>query len=311
MSLSKVEETLRAQRGDWTEIARRTMAADALPLMRPHRIFLHGIGSSESAAVISRLCLRTWGEYVRGAWGNVPIFARSSVRLFEERTPAPNDWVFAFSHRGGTEETRLAQKRAADCGASCFWITTQELGEDVVNDLPGVGSGFWIGAGKREICEPHTRALTDAIVVATTLLGGKEILERWEALSSLPNPDLERLQKRVGKGPRLVLGVGSDVALSREGALKLMEMARLPVRSFEWTEYHHGPWMSEMTKGKTTRDLGETDVWQVGEAAFTARLPRALSFTDSDPIQRLVELQWASLAVALNLGVDPDGPPEP
>jgi|GEM_PF-6386333 len=95
-----------------------------------------------------------------------------------------------------------------------------------------------------------------------------------------------------------------DEWIAREGALKFMEMARLPVRAYGTEEYFHGPRQS----------LGELErLWHVS----LSRDPRnddikpdhRIGVFGSTPlawIPALVELQWLSLATAVNRGIDPD-----
>jgi fructoselysine-6-P-deglycase FrlB-like protein len=107
----------------------------------------------------------------------------------------------------------------------------------------------------------------------------------------------------------VLLGEWEGEWIAREGALKLMEMAKLPVRAFGSEEFFHGPKFSVKPKDtiwhcETHRDPRSLDL----SDAVQGEVVR-ISVSTSTPISwvpALVELQWLALAVALNLGVDPD-----
>src|ERR1019366_4997320 len=121
-----------------------------------------------------------------------------------------------------------------------------------------------------EKVEPHTISLTAAVCAVTTLLSGAKAAEEWEALRSIGDPDLENVKNRAGKGPTLLIGEWEGEWLAREGALKLMEMARLPVRAFGSEEFFHGPKYSvkagspiwHVSMPKDPRELDLTGDWQ-------------------------------------------------
>jgi hypothetical protein len=155
-----------------------------------------------------------------------------------------------------------------------------------------------------ERVEPHTSAVTGAICAVTTLLLGDKAVEEWDAVCSIGEPDLDLLRRRVGNGPAVILGEWEGEWLAREGALKLMEMARLPVRAFGTEEFFHGPqhsmkegdgiWYVSLPRDQRANDVPATHTIGVFGASPLAWVPA------------LVELQWLALATALNLGVDPD-----
>jgi hypothetical protein len=156
----------------------------------------------------------------------------------------------------------------------------------------------------QEVVEPHTASVTGAICAVTTLLIGQKAAEEWDALRSLPHPDLENLRRKVGNGPTLLLGEWEGEWLAREGALKLMEMAKLRPRAFGTEEWFHGPKYSLKP---------DDSIWHVA-LAKDARTPEfspahRITVFGSSPLAwmpALIELQWMSLAVSLNIGADPD-----
>ena len=108
----------------------------------------------------------------------------------------------------------------------------------------------------------------------------------------------------MGRGPSVIVGEWEGESLAREGALKLMEMARLPVRSYGTEEFFHGPQHALSA---------EDSIWQVVHArdqrATEVKSSYRFNINGSTPlawVPTLMEMQWAALAVAANLGVDPD-----
>ena len=83
-----------------------------------------------------------------------------------------------------------------------------------------------------------------------------------------------------------------------------MEMARLPVRAYGSEEFFHGP-MFAATKDdpiwhiSLPKDPRNTEIKSAYQVGVFGSSPLAW-------MPALLELQWMSLAVALNLGVDPD-----
>ena len=101
-----------------------------------------------------------------------------------------------------------------------------------------------------------------------------------------------------------MLGEWEGEWLAREGALKLMEMARLPVRAFGSEEYFHGPRYSRGPKDKIWHVAHQKD-----KRAPEIEASHQVGMFGASPlawVPALVELQWMALAVALNRGVDPD-----
>jgi hypothetical protein len=146
--------------------------------------------------------------------------------------------------------------------------------------------------------------MTSAICAVTTHFLGAKAREEWEMFGAIGFPAVEIMQKRVGKGPVVVVGEWEGETLAREAALKLMEMARVPARAFGTEEFFHGP----------RHSVGPDDpIWQVVHArdSRATELKGAYRFNinGSTPlawVPTLIELQLAALAVAANLGVDPD-----
>lgn len=292
--MTQVEEALRSQREAWHEVTQRVITKDcrALPLELPRRILLFGLGSSHFAARLTAQSLLRDKSRKR-----IPVVACSSMAVGRDVMPGPGDWAVGFSHRAGPGATRSALELCGKVGAYSLLICAEgveneDFARQVVQTVP------------MERIEPHTISLTTAICAATTLLQGPRAMEEWDALRTLGEPDLDTCRERAGQGPTVILGEWEGEWLAREAALKLMEMAKIPVRAYGTEEYFHGPCSSE-----TQNDC----LWHIclpGDLRAQQLRPRyqvdLMGATPLAWVPALVELQWLSLAVALNRGVNPD-----
>ena len=294
--ISIVQEALTAQHENWQEIVERVSRISSRELApeAPKRILLFGLGSSHYAARLTAFSLMRDKSRPR-----IPTIACSSMAIGSEIIPAKGDWVFAFSHRGKSKPTNVALEACERAGAFTVLVAGQGVeGPDYAR--------FVLPTTSLERCEPHTLSVTGAICAVTTLMIGAKAAEEWDALRSFPTPDLDRYRERAGKGPSVLMGEWEGEWLAREGALKLMEMARLPVRVFGSEEYFHGPrfstkpsdsiWHIAMPKDSRTPEIETAQRIEVLGASPLAWVPA------------LIELQWLALAVALNRGVNPDDP---
>jgi fructoselysine-6-P-deglycase FrlB-like protein len=219
-----------------------------------------------------------------------------------EVAPQKGDWAFGISHRGKTRPTLKGLEICDKAGAFTLLVGGQGI-EGQIAELPYVK--YYLPTSPQEKCEPHTIAVSSAICAITTLMLGMRSVEEWDALRSIGDPNLELLRQRAGKGPNLILGEWEGEWLAREGALKLMEMAKLPVRAFSTEEFFHGP------KHSTSDD---ESIWHVSLAKDArnseVKSDYRVDVRGGSPMSwmpALVELQWLSLAVALNRGMNPDG----
>ncbi|RYZ71183.1 MAG: hypothetical protein EOP09_05000 [Proteobacteria bacterium] len=289
-----VEQTMRAQREYWQEISRRVAELESreFPHGGPKRIILYGLGSSYIAAKLCQLTLKRDRTRPR-----VPVIVVPSTHVGVDAIPAKGDWVFAFTHRGSAGPTIQAMELADRMGA----FTVQVSGFGVVQHP---SAQYLLPTVPLERVEPHTAAVTGAICAVTSLLLGTKCIEEWDALTSIPTPDLDRLRKRAGTGPSVILGEWEGEWLAREAALKITEMARVPVRAYGSEEYFHGPVFAQSE---------QDNIWHVSlpkdprNDAIKSSLQ--VGVFGSSPLAwmpALLELQWLSLAVALNRGMDPD-----
>lgn len=293
-NMSIVEQTMRSQREHWREISKRVSSLESreFPHGGPSRIIFYGLGSSFISAKLCQLTLKRDRTRKR-----VPLIACPSTHVGVDAVPSKGDWVFAFTHRASGGPTTQAMELASKLGAFTVQVSAQGVEQNPSADylLPTV---------PKERVEPHTAAVTGGICAVTSLLLGEKAIDEWEALASLPTPDLELCKRRAGDGPQILLGEWEGEWLAREGALKLMEMARLPVRAFGTEEYFHGPSYSTGPKDK---------IWHISlpkdPRNSEVKADHSIEVFGASPLAwmpALIELQWMALAVALNRGVDPD-----
>ncbi|MBU6375716.1 MAG: hypothetical protein KGQ59_06955 [Bdellovibrionales bacterium] len=295
---SGVERTLRSQRDVWRDVVARTSQYGArdLPREAPKRIFLFGAGSSHHAAKLCGYALLRDKTRIR-----IPVISCSSMQMGREFFPGRGDWAFAFTHRGKTETTIQALEMCRREGA--FTVLVAAKGIDL-------GQGYHdllLETCPLEVVEPHTAAVTSAICAVTTLLLPARAAEEWDALTSVGDPNLELMCRRAGLGPEIIVGEWEGQWLATEGALKLMEMAKVPARPFGSEEFFHGPKFS-VTGGiwhvRMAEDIRIKDLAALKPA-------HTIDIYGGSPlawVPALVELQWLALAVALNRGIDPDLP---
>jgi fructoselysine-6-P-deglycase FrlB-like protein len=296
--MSGVERALRSQRDTWRSVVSRTSQYGArdLPREAPKRIFLFGVGSSYFAAKLCGFAILRDKTRIR-----IPVISVPSLAIGREVFPTRGDWVFGFTHRGKTPSTLMALEYCRREGAFTVLVTGKGV---------SLGSKFQdlvLETCEQESVEPHTVSVTSAICAVTTLLLPVRAAEEWDALTSVGDPPLELLKKRAGKGPDVLVGEWEAEWLAREGALKLMEMAKTPVRAFGSEEFFHGPKFS--LKGPLWHVRMPED-FRMGEIA-DLRPAHSIDIYGGSAlawVPALVELQWLALATALNLGVDPDKP---
>jgi len=294
---SRVEAALRGQRASWREITSRvsTVTTRELNPEVPKRFVFFGLGSSHFAARLAAYALIRDKMRTR-----IPVVACSSLGIGTEVIPGKGDWAFALTHRGKPGPTLQALDLCDKAGAFTVQVSAQGVRESE-------SARYLLSTVPLEQVEPHTQAVTGALCAITNLLLGTKVFEEWDALATIGDPALDLLQKRAEKGPSVILGEWEAEWIAREGALKVMEMAKIPVRAYSSEEFFHGPRMSVGPKDK---------IWHVSlpkdprNAEIQAH--HRIGVYGSSPlafVPALVELQWLALATALNLGVDPDATP--
>ncbi len=291
---TQVERNLRAQRESWSEIAERctSISNREFPHEPPKRLLMFGVGSSHYAARLAAYAIQRDRVRLR-----TPVRACTSTDIGSEVMPQKGDWVYAFTHRGTSAATRQALEICERNGA--FPIAVCGKGA-----TPPEVARLVLETVELETVEPHTISVTGAVCAVTSQILGPKCVEEWDALKFLPSPDLELLRRRAGQGPSVILGEHEGEWLAREGALKLMEMAKLPVRAFSSEEYFHGPHFSELPNSpiwhvSTQKDPRQEEIQAAYRISVSGGSPLAW-------VPALLELQWLALAVALNRDINPD-----
>ena len=292
--MSFVEDALRSQAEVWQKVAEKTsqISGRDFPHENPKRILICGVGSSHHAARLIGYTVHRDKSRPR-----LPVVVCSSMEIGTEVIPQRTDWVFGITHRGKTVATLEALKQSKQAGAFTVMVGAYGLERPEYVD-------FLMKTCESEKVEPHTVAMTSAVCAVSTFLLGSKAREEWETMVAIPSPNLEVLQRRLGKGPTIVVGEWEGEWLARECALKVMEMARIPVRAYGTEEFFHGPHLVHTEEDR---------VWQVSHVRDIRgqEIKPAYRFDihGSTPlawVPALVEMQWAALAVATNLGVNPD-----
>lgn len=294
--MSVFEDTLRSQRESWREIAARVACIDSGELSPepPRRVLLFGLGSSH---YVARLVVHTLIRDRNSP--RVPLLACTALAIGTEVVPQPGDWAVGLSHRGRNKLTLDALEICARSGAFTILVSAQGVAEPERADLI-------LEAGPLEKCEPHSIAITGAVCAATTLLLGAQAAAEWNALSQMDDPNLQQCAETVGSGPTIILGEHVAEWVAKEGALKFIEVCRTPVRAYGSEEFFHGTsWM--LTPEDRTWHVSLPNDPRNSTILADKRLPVS-GDTPLAWVPALVQLQWYALALALNLGVDPDDP---
>ncbi len=303
-----LENTLKSQKQVWRELVQEIVKqgyAQMLPPQPPRRILFFGVGSSLFAAKLSAYSLIREAIKKKNLI-QAPVVACSSTQIGVEIIPERGDWVFAFSHRGKTPGTVRAAEECARVGAFVIWVSAQG------SPLPASGR-LQIVTSPLEKCEPHTVGVTSAVCAVTTLLSGSAMAEYWNTLSALPNPNFAALREAAGKGPDILIGEWEGEWIAREIRLKLIEMVGLFPVVFGSEEFFHGPQMVLQADPEAV-SKNDRRTWYIAhpddlrkkeiKSAYQVNIPQSNSV---GWVSALVEMQWLSLAVALNLGKNPDG----
>ena len=297
--MSEVEQALLRQSEQWLAILAALPASPSTRL--PKRIVLFGLGSSCFAAHLLRHSLMAYPRMKP-----VEILADSSVEMASQFPWRKGDWAIALSHRGKSEVTLRAARRANQAQARVIWVCGQGA------PAPRFATVI-LRTTPLERCEPHTQSMTGAICAVSAWLLGKPVQSEWRKLAQLPRPKMEDLRRQtvLAPEPKLILGERIGEWLARETALKLMEMARLPVRAFGSEEFFHGPHWSTGPADSIwwvdqSSDARSAEIRQRGQGVRYFPMPSSARLSAWIPL--LVEFQWSALAVALNRGVNPDDP---
>jgi fructoselysine-6-P-deglycase FrlB-like protein len=304
--MSFVHEALLSQRQVWRQVVQEVGSsglAKSLPLRRPKRILIFGVGSSFFAAKLSAFTL-TREMRAQKKKDEIFIYACSSVAVGVEVFPRKGDWAFGLSHRGRTPITVRALELCKKAGAFTAWMTAKGGQAHPLANLN-------VSTSELEKCEPHTIGMTSAICALTTLLSGLQMAENWMSLSENPDPDVKALQAQPISVPSLLIGEWEGEWIAREIRLKLIEMARVRAIVFSSEEFFHGPQL--YSQNGANKCMVSDPIWYLStpDDLRSRDFPQARHFKISREhslawISALVELQWLSWVVAVNQGRNPD-----
>ena len=308
-------------------VERRPRLHDALRAVTPdplRGIALVGRGSSGNAALYGRILL----EAETGAL--VTLVPPSLARLSRPGADRTGFLAFGLSQSGRTTEIgeTLAALRAR--GATTVGIMADPEGplaqfSDLVIDLAC--------GGERAV--PATKTFTAELAVlaaATEALSGAPWPDAtWRAMvravaRALDDEDTARaVAARIDATALSVIGAGVFVGVALEGALKLLEAARIAATGWSAASFRHGPMtlagpghpvIAIRVEGKAGDDVRHSLTMIEAAPVITVSddptadlpidggLPEALA-----AIPAAVRLQQVALAVAVRRGVDPDRPP--
>ncbi|HRI43585.1 MAG TPA: SIS domain-containing protein [Fimbriimonadaceae bacterium] len=165
-----------------------------------------------------------------------------------------------------------------------------------------------------EVAVAATKTYTASLLAGYQLVRalGADLADPGDAL---PDPDwIEKCREAasVGLGPILrfptlfSLGRGYSFASAQETALKLMECALLPSKSYSTADFEHGP-KALATAGTAAIVYGEAPASLTGSQMVIVRPPEGISGA-LGPIREIVFGQYIALMAARARGLDPDRP---
>ena len=304
------------------------------------RVVFFGCGTSLYSAEV--------GAYLMSLYARVPAQAQDAAELAVQNPIVDNQTLYvAISQSGETADT-LAALREIKLKGGLVAGVTNVVGSSLARETD---FGTYVHAGP-EISVCSTKAFT-AQVLATELLALQFARMRdlsatdgrvWvKALEQLPSqvramldqaPKCRKIAARFGSSKfTMYIGRGANVAVAREGALKLKEIAYVPAEGLSGAAMKHGPlaliepgllvWAlvpSDETRERMLGNLRELKARGAFIAAVAdARDTEVAEIVDEvielpphhaavSPILTVVPLQLYAYFVALGLGYDIDKP---
>jgi fructoselysine-6-P-deglycase FrlB-like protein len=317
VSTTDLPESIRAEIN--ALVARTTLA----------RLIFVGSGTSGfAAAAIAAWAERSLpGVSVRVSSPTEPLY------YWPDSAFGPEALVVAVSQSGRSRMVLDVVERAAATGARTMMVTG-DIGRPTAADLP-----VDIRCGEESV-GAKTKGYTSTIVtlrqIVATIAGTDPA---WGDVTGAVDsaletgPPVEQFSRQINSSVGIaILGSGPHLATAREAALKIAEIARIPVEAFDVEEYVHGP---------HRRLTGETAVVVIAVDSSTFERTVAVvqwlttatgrvlvvtdrpdSFTgtavtivpinaigeDTSTVPAIIPLQLLALACAAGAGVDPEEP---
>lgn len=300
-----MEEEIRQQPAALRQNADRyaEVLHEALHSVRPQMVLLVARGSSDHAALYARYLL----EIHLGI--PVSLAAPSVLTRYGARIDYPPCLTIGISQSGAAPDVSEVTASMREAGHPTLGITNtpgSRLTEAAEHSLTlDVGEERSIAATKT-----YTASLL-AVVQLVRALGA----ELPDPKSSLPTDEcVEGVRQMaenhagliVRSNPVFALGRGYGFCTALETALKLMECALIPAKSYSTADFEHGPkalaahGSACILYGQAPPDAGTTDA-------------EIVHFPGDDepysPIRDIVFGQWLALLTARARGLDPDRAP--
>ena len=277
-------------------------AFDALPRAPYKSIVLVARGSSDNAAIYLRYLLEVF-------LGIPAILAAPSVAtVYGRQVQYENALCVAISQSGQSPDVRAIVGQMRKQGHVTLGITNSPespLAKEAEFHVDlGVGTESSIAA---------TKTYTASLLAAYHLvrrLGGKlpePILpdDDWVAFSR--TAALEAVEAVVGADAVFALARGFSFASAQETALKLIECALIPCKSYSTADFAHGP---KAISGPDVAAVvfGEAPEVLVSTGCHVISAPDAGTQPDA-PIREVIFSQFLALQAACEKGIDPDRAP--
>lgn len=211
-------------------------------------IVITGCGTSLNAARIGRMMIEEWA----GVRCSVEAGAEwPSLRRFD-----PGTLVLALTQSGETADTIAAMTSATAQGARTCVITNTagSLATREADLVIETATGLEVGVAATKTFVAQITALAVFALRLGTINGSLDPATADELLSNLRavpgqitrvlelDGHVERVAKRLADAPyAMYLGRGVNLPVALEGALKIKEVAYLPVESCSAGEMKHGP----------------------------------------------------------------------
>jgi fructoselysine-6-P-deglycase FrlB-like protein len=200
------------------------------------------------------------------------------------RNVGPCDWVIGFTHRGKTQSVLKAMELSRQKGAFTGLIVGQGA------EVPDHAAQMIVQAGPQESIEPHTTALTSALVALIAVAGESSLLAEVETLANqIESEGVVVPELKAPSADALILAQGIGFPLASEWALKNLELGGTWVHALPSESFFHG-------LAREWKRLGRTLYWLKSDSD-----PRAQDITSQFETQvlELHSLEGVGLLKAL------------
>jgi len=304
----------------------REQAAGFAPVVaRAREVRVLGRGSSRSAGTYAVEALRTFA--------GVPASTMSPAHLAWSPQPRMGGTlVIAISQSGESTEILAAVRRALELDATVLAVTNCASSE--LAALAGARHTVLFRAGT-ETAVPATKTFTTSLACLLGLAAAHDPSMLADAEAELPGlmagilADPGATFDLEGATDVVCAGEGFAESVGEEGAIKLRETLRIPVASFETSEFLHGSINSVGASTAVVTVAADPSGAHLGEqvaregaqrgaltvsvsAAAASQADRHIRLPDAPPhwipFLAILPIQRAAREAALARGEDPDRP---